>query len=188
MNIAKIHELAEKYHNGQFRKDGKTPYIFHPLKVCDYLYSLGFTNKSLFEELDNHDFTYYAVALMHDLLEDTKVSEQEILDVSNIYVGGCVKKLTYSKNDDNPFSKFNYLKEITECGDLVFIVKCLDRIANVEDFIKEGNLKYAKIYFHKADILWNEVYQKRSVLYNKLWDKIINLYTFFHTNYNKEEK
>lgn len=188
MNIAKIHELAEKYHNGQFRKDGKTPYIFHPLKVCDYLYSLGFTSKSLFEELDNHDFTYYAVALMHDLLEDTKVSDQEILNISNITIYNYVNKLTYKKDEDNLFSKFAYLKEIVDSDDLVLIIKCIDRIANVEDFIKDGNLKYAKIYFHKADILWNEVYQKRSVLYNKLWDKIVNLYTFIHNASNKGEK
>lgn len=175
MKIDKVLDLTTRGHSGQFRKDGKTPYILHPMKVCDFLYNFGFTRASLFEPLDNSDFNFYAVALMHDLLEDTNVTEQEILDVSNVYIGGCVKKLTFRKNDDNPFAKFNYLKEITESGDLVFIVKCLDRIANVYDFIKDGNMKYAKIYFHKADVLWNAVYQKRSVLFEKLWKVILDL-------------
>lgn len=92
MKIDKVLDLTTRGHSGQFRKDGKTPYILHPMKVCDFLYNFGFTRASLFEPLDNSDFNYYAVVLMRDSLEDTDIKDQEILDVSNDYVYRCVDK------------------------------------------------------------------------------------------------
>ena len=182
MNVLKILELAEKGHKGQFRKDNKTPYINHPIKVCEYLYKLGFTNKKYTEdELSNTDYVYYAVALMHDLLEDTDVTEQQIVDVSNSRIYNLVEKLTFRNNPDNPFAKTEYLLNIVDSfieGDVAFVIKCIDRICNVYDFIKEGNYKYAKIYFHKADMLWNELY-KRKNMYTNLWNEVIKINNSF---------
>ena len=41
MNVNKILALATKYHENQYRNDGKTPYIKHPIRVCELLYDLG---------------------------------------------------------------------------------------------------------------------------------------------------
>lgn len=57
--------LAWLSHNGQFRKDGKTHFIFHPIAVMMKVNSL-------------HAKT---VAILHDILEDTTVTEQNLRDI-----------------------------------------------------------------------------------------------------------
>ncbi|MBR1608136.1 MAG: hypothetical protein IJ678_00800 [Kiritimatiellae bacterium] len=59
--------LAERGHAGQFRKDGKTPYVEHPRAVVSLLGKWGVT-----------DGVILAVAWGHDLLEDTAIGEAEI--------------------------------------------------------------------------------------------------------------
>lgn len=183
MNVLKIFELADKGHKGQFRKDNKTPYIKHPIAICEYLYRLGITSKPYTDnKLSNSDYVYYATALMHDLIEDTCITEQEIIDASNNKIYNLVDKLTFRNNNDNHFAKIEYLQNIVNSfidEDVVFVIKCIDRICNIYDFIKDGNDKYAKIYFHKADILWNELY-KRKNMYEQLWNEVIKINVKFH--------
>ena len=90
----------------------------------------------------------------------------------------------FRNNPDNPFAKTEYLLNIVDSfieGDVAFVIKCIDRICNVYDFIKEGNYKYAKIYFHKADMLWNELY-KRKNMYTNLWNEVIKINNSFSKN------
>ena len=61
---------AAKLHEGQFRKDGMTPYISHPIAVCDMMTSDGITDTKLL-----------AVALLHDVIEDTKVTDEQLVDM-----------------------------------------------------------------------------------------------------------
>lgn len=57
-------EIATKAHKGQFRKDGKTPYITHPEAVSRAV--VGHHRK--------------AVAWLHDVFEDTKFTRKDLLD------------------------------------------------------------------------------------------------------------
>ena len=174
MNVDKILDIAVNYHKGQFRKDGVTPYINHPLAICKKLFELGITTNEYNKKLDMQDFKYYSVALLHDVLEDTKITEQELNKCVCPYTYTRVKALTCEKTD-NPFYKMEYLQNIVNHEDeRVFIIKVIDRICNVEDFVKDKNEKYAKIYFHKADILWNKLFEKKHI-YNKLWEEVIRL-------------
>lgn len=188
MNVRDIFNLSDKYHKNQTRKDGRTPYIVHPLQVCEMLQIFGITNKKyLSDDLSKDEYEYYAIALMHDLLEDTKISEQEIFDISNLYIYNGVKLLTCKKND-NPFYKYEYLEEIVNSNNFkVFVIKCIDRISNVCDFIKDGNNKYAKTYFHNADILWNKLYkmkEKDKSLF-EIYKKVIELNDYFKNGYKQ---
>lgn len=51
-------KVAEKLHDGQYRKDG-SPYIMHPMNVCCILIDLGI-----------EDDEVLAASLLHDVLED----------------------------------------------------------------------------------------------------------------------
>lgn len=62
--LSKMLLLATNAHNGQFDRGGN-PYILHPLKVMYYL-------KTDDEELQ-------CIALLHDVVEDTKVTYEELL-------------------------------------------------------------------------------------------------------------
>lgn len=72
--------MATVGHHGQFDKSGK-PYILHPLKVMHYL-------KSDDEELQ-------CIALGHDILEDTEITEEDLLEAGmTLRVVRGIKSLT----------------------------------------------------------------------------------------------
>ena len=133
--------LAEKYHKGQFRKgEGNVPYIVHPQAVAETL--TGWGEKPAADSVKT--------AWGHDLLEDTAVSESEILAVSNEHVLNCIKMLT--KPDG--VKKSNYLQGVADSGIRdVLLVKIADRNCNSRDFVKLKNALYALQYMHEADAL-----------------------------------
>ena len=63
--IEKAYNLANKAHNGQYRKSGKA-YISHPLAVACMLTHWGLDTDSI------------VTALLHDVVEDTNISLEEI--------------------------------------------------------------------------------------------------------------
>ena len=63
--IEKAYLLAEKNHAGQFRKTGE-PYIEHPLSVAAILAELGMVSTSI------------VAAFLHDVVEDTAVTIEEV--------------------------------------------------------------------------------------------------------------
>jgi (p)ppGpp synthase/HD superfamily hydrolase len=64
--LAKAIALASEKHMGQFDKGG-SPYILHPLKVMHYLKS--------------DDMELMSIAVMHDVVEDTDVTFQDLHDM-----------------------------------------------------------------------------------------------------------
>jgi (p)ppGpp synthase/HD superfamily hydrolase len=70
--LGKVLVLATNAHAGQFDRGGK-PYILHPLKVMHYL-------KSDDEEL-------MCVALLHDVIEDTKTTWADLKEI------GCTDRV-----------------------------------------------------------------------------------------------
>ena len=58
--------FATQKHSDQTRKDG-SPYIFHPIYVCNLLKDKGFP------------IEYQIAGLFHDLLENTDATEEEIV-------------------------------------------------------------------------------------------------------------
>ena len=135
--------LAEKYHAGQFRKGKeKLPYIVHPQAVAETLLAWGESSHS----------PAIQIAWGHDLLEDTGVSDAEILAVSSQYVLDTIKLLTHRED----MEKRRYLMVIAGSSNRdAFLVKMADRICNAKDFrALKGDL-YAFQYLHEADCLHN---------------------------------
>lgn len=129
INEAKVFSSAlafatEKYTNGKnpLRKDGFTPYIFHPLRLVMYL--------------NKEDLNTQLAALFHDLLEDTDTTEEEILKYSNEEVLEAVKLVTKPKNKSG-FSNAEYVKLICE-NPIAKMVKEADRIDNLKDSCSAG--------------------------------------------------
>src|SRR5277367_6428734 len=63
--IKKAWEFCVKYHEGQLRASGE-PYIIHPLQVAEVLAEMKL------------DATAIAAGLLHDAVEDTPVTSEEI--------------------------------------------------------------------------------------------------------------
>src|SRR5688572_27401228 len=63
--LRRAYDFAEKYHEGQIRRSGD-PYLHHCVSVAAILAEL------------NLDATTIAAGLLHDILEDTQVSHEEL--------------------------------------------------------------------------------------------------------------
>ena len=143
--IRKMMELARKWHAGQFRNapDGEIPppYIVHPEAVAKNLLDWG--------EPENSEAV--AIAWGHDLLEDTKISGEEILAASNAEVLEGIRFLTRPKDID----KHLYLQKVAHRGSRdMILVKLSDRIQNSRDFVKSEGVLRAFRYLHDADCVF----------------------------------
>src|ERR671933_293053 len=63
--IARAYGTAHAAHRGQVRKSGE-PFVYHPLATADILADLRL------------DATTIAAAILHDVLEDTNLSKEEL--------------------------------------------------------------------------------------------------------------
>ncbi len=133
---SKALSYAKEKHEGQFRNDGVTPYIIHPLQMAIYAIALRIRD----------DWTIAAI-LLHDVIEDCNVSYEE-LPVNNT-VKEVIKYLTieYSGNEDKKTTKERYFKNLLN-NKRALIVKGIDRYNNLQsmagDFTKERIEKNVK--------------------------------------------
>jgi len=81
--LEKALALCKKAHSGQFRKDGVTPYSTHRTRVAELV----------------HTEEEKIVALLHDVLEDTDVTKEEIIEEFGHFIGNTLHALTKSKNE-----------------------------------------------------------------------------------------
>jgi (p)ppGpp synthase/HD superfamily hydrolase len=122
--------IAFKAHVNQYRRDGVTPYIKHPMAVVDRVSHLG------------HE--YVCVAYLHDVIEDTKVSYSDLKDEGipeNILKAVAIlNKNLYS--DDTSYEE--YLACVKK-NELARKVKIADMLSNLADNPTDKQIKkYAK--------------------------------------------
>ena len=79
--IKKAYYFAEEAHEGQFRRSGER-YISHPTAVAQILVGLGMDNDSI------------VVALLHDIVEDTKRTKEEVQSNFGLEIANMVDGLT----------------------------------------------------------------------------------------------
>lgn len=117
-------ELAKKYHKG-FRKDGKTPELYHPLALAFYLKTISKTLLYPEESL--------LLALIHDLGEDyglaVDVVEQQFGSLCAHAFEKMTKKNEYMKKTTEMY--YNALAE----DPIASIVKAADRIHNHQSMV-----------------------------------------------------
>jgi hypothetical protein len=116
--------FAATKHQGQFRKDAAaTPYIIHPIGVA----------RSLWEEGKVRNLNVLLAALLHDTLEDTETSSEELGKLFGSRVSSTVEELT---NDPNLSTEQNKQRQIDHACMLSLnaqLVKLADRLYNVRD-------------------------------------------------------
>ena len=127
MKIIEIAEnIARKAHQGQYRKDGITPYITHPERVADRL---------------STDTDAQTVAWLHDVLEDTGVSEASLI-AAGIAENIVLAVTLLTKSDGIDYE--DYLIKVRD-NDLALKVKIEDMLDNLLDSpTKKQIVKYAR--------------------------------------------
>ena len=122
--VLKAFELADKAHEGQFRASGE-PYIMHPLAVAEILAHLQIDHITLM------------AALMHDVVEDTSYSKEDLEKMFGSEVAFLVDGVTklnqfqYETKEDRQME--NYRKMILAMAKdvRVVVIKLGDRLHNM---------------------------------------------------------
>ena len=136
--INRAFQYAYDGHNGQNRKSGE-PYITHPLHVAIYLCELNFDKETI------------AAALLHDLVEDTEISYDDLKkefgeEVADI-VDGVTKldKIKYSTNEEAKADAIRKMVIAMSKDIRVLILKLADRLHNIQTIEYHQDWKQEKI-------------------------------------------
>lgn len=122
--VKKAYELAEEGHRGQERKSG-APYIEHPIAVAQILTSIQADHETI------------CAALMHDLLEDTDITKEEIEEAFGKNIADLVKgvtkiaKINFSTANDALIDYYKRLIVGMSEDFRVIIIKLADRLHNM---------------------------------------------------------
>lgn len=122
--VKKAYNYALKKHTGQYRKTGED-YINHPIMVATILTTI------------HADYETLASSLLHDVLEDTSTTKEELeqefgTTIANL-VDGVTKINSINVSTENEYLT-NYYKKIIVgmCEDVrVIIIKLADRLHNM---------------------------------------------------------
>ena len=145
--VTKAIEFASKAHDGMVRKKDKTPYILHPLEAAVIVGTM--TN--------NQDVI--SAALLHDVVEDTDITINEIEEQFGNRVRELVESETEDKRADLPpentwkIRKEESLEELASCGDTDVLMLWLgDKLSNMRSFYR--------IYKKEGKDMWQSFNQK----------------------------
>lgn len=121
--VKKAYEYADLHHQGQFRQSGEA-YITHPLNVAYILAELHADQNTL------------CAGLLHDTLEDTKATKEDIVHDFNQEIADLVDGVTKISNMDYSKAELNNAntrKIIMSVMDdvRIIIIKLADRLHNM---------------------------------------------------------
>lgn len=132
--ILTAYRYAEKLHEGQFRQSGE-PYIMHPLNVAYILAEM------------HADKDTICAGLLHDTLEDTNTTKEDIAhyfnqDVANLVDGVTkISKMNFSsKQAQNYANTRKIITGITEDVRII-IIKLADRLHNMRTLEYKSEFK-----------------------------------------------
>ncbi len=122
--VKRAYDYASDLHQGQYRQSGE-PYISHPLNVAYILSEL------------HADRDTVCAGLLHDTLEDTKITKEDIAHDFNQNIANLVDGVTKlakmnfsSKQDQNYANTRKIITGITEDVRII-IIKLADRLHNM---------------------------------------------------------
>lgn len=148
------YKVAEQKHKGQTRKDG-SPYINHPLKVAEIV-KRYFLDHPRVNEL-------VSAAYLHDTIEDTDETIEEIKQKFGEYVAYLVNGVTNDKDMKKRIGKTAYLcNKIVNMDEDILNLKLCDRLANVLD-LKTAPDDFKEKYEIETIVIINYLLTNRSV-------------------------
>lgn len=122
--IIKAYETALRLHEGQFRKSGE-PYIIHPIAVAKILANFGMDNETVI------------AGLLHDVVEDTAYSREELVKDFDEKIAALVEGVTklgnisYDSSEAAQAENFRKLFLAMSKDIRVLIIKLADRLHNM---------------------------------------------------------
>jgi (p)ppGpp synthase/HD superfamily hydrolase len=141
INEAKV--FAIDAHAGQKRKYKDEDYVNHPIRVA-----------SRVTQVPGNTTEMVMAALLHDVLEDTKVTESDIRQKFGDKVAKLVVELTNVKSIGTREQRKALDRErISKISKEAKIIKALDRIDNLTDMLGSAPKDFSIIYSHESILL-----------------------------------
>ncbi len=122
--IAGAYAIAARAHQGQFRKSGE-PFIYHPVEVARIAIQMGMDPESI------------AAALLHDVVEDSQMSVEELAaqvgDAVSFLVDGVTKldRLKFDSYEARQAATFRKMIVAMASDWRVIVLKLADRLHNL---------------------------------------------------------
>ena len=143
--IMRAYNYAVNLHGDQKRKSGE-PYIIHPLDVAYILADIGLDDKTV------------CAALLHDVVEDTKASQEDITkefgqEISDMVAGVTkLSKISFASVEEQQVE--NYRKMFLAMGkDIrVILIKLADRLHNMRTLQFKSEFKQKENSMETMDI------------------------------------
>ncbi|MBS3148100.1 HD domain-containing protein [Candidatus Woesearchaeota archaeon] len=170
-------EFAAMAHRGQYRKGTAVPYIVHPLGAARTLIELGCEEDVVI------------AALLHDVVEDTKFTLEDIKKEFGERVAFIVEGCTEPHHNNEPWEvrKKHTIEFLKTAPVDVLLVACADKLDNIRstkiDLQNRGEVTWLKFHKGKVEQQWYytelaKIFIKRSegsvhsVLFQQLKDEV----------------
>lgn len=141
--VEKALDFATKAHGNQKRKYTGEPYINHPIEVMKIVSQVP------------HDENMLAAALLHDVVEDTDATIQDISDEFGHDIASLVDDLTdVSKPEDGnrKYRKMLDRNHSAQASPRAQTIKLADLISNSSDILQHDP-NFAKVYLAEKNLL-----------------------------------
>lgn len=124
--VLRAADFAATMHRGQERKDeARSPYINHPVRVAAMLAEVGAVD----------DAEVLAAALLHDTVEDTVATHEEIRDRFGETVHGLVREVSDDTSLKSAQRKQAQIEGAAGLSPGAVLIKLADKTCNIEDII-----------------------------------------------------
>ena len=176
--LLKAFNIAKIAHEGTFRKSikDKVEYIIHPLTVALYVKEYKYS-------CNNIDIC--CAAILHDVVEDTSITLDEIEAMFGLTVREIVSEVTTIKDECKKIGKANYLlQKMVHMSNYSLVLKLADRLDNVNDlfdfinFGTEKDKKFALKYIKETRFILDNLHIQRMLtetqqnIFNRIMNKI----------------
>ena len=173
--ILRAAAFAAHKHRGQPRKDkAATPYINHPIAVACLLS----------DEAGITDPVVLAAALLHDTIEDTETTHEELVAAFGAAIGNVVAEVTDDKSLLKEDRKRLQVERAAYLSHKAKLVKIADKICNLRDIVyspPDWTIERNRKYFEWARQVVDQMQGAHQIL-ELLFDSAHSHEISFHPN------
>lgn len=158
--IERATSFAADKHKEHFRKEGGLLYISHLVGVALILARFDFADKVI------------ASGLLHDTLEDTETSREEILENFGLEILNIISSVTYDDKLNWKDARLKYIETVKNSNENVKAVSLADKLHNMESLLyalqEKGDIIWSNFTTDKHTKIWFE--EECLKMFKETWD------------------
>ena len=141
--LIKALKFADKAHEGQLRKFQDVPYVWHAISVAKLV--------EFYKPTSVNPLLLRIAALLHDTVEDTDATLNDIVSEFGFQVASLVDELTSDKEESNRLGKTKYLSsKLKHMSSYALTIKLCDRLDNVMDLVMVQDTSFRNKYINET--------------------------------------